>query len=52
VDLPPNLQGKYQYFTLASLEKLRKAGYDRPTTTLEQGLEAYVQYLLSEDPFR
>ncbi len=52
VDLPPNLQGKYQYFTLASLEKLRKAGYDRPTTTLEQGLEAYVKYLLSEDPFR
>lgn len=53
VDLPENLIGKYQYFTLASLENLRNAGYDKPATSLENGLQAYVQHhLLSGDIFR
>lgn len=53
IDLPEILQGKYQYFTLASLEKLRQAGYDASTTPLEDGLELYVKdFLLNADIFR
>lgn len=53
IELPKALHGKYQYFTLANLEKLRKAGYERPTTSLEDGLEAYIKsYLQTGDPFR
>ncbi|OOG63080.1 ADP-glyceromanno-heptose 6-epimerase [Sinorhizobium sp. A49] len=42
VDLPKNLQGKYQYYTCAPLEKLRLAGYNQPMTSLEDGLQRYV----------
>lgn len=53
IDLPESLRGRYQYFTLANLEKLRKAGYDRPTTSLEDGLKSYVDdYLRADDGFR
>ena len=53
IDLPGNLGGKYQYYTCASLEKLRAAGYARPMTTLEEGLRLYVRdYLETGDPFR
>ena len=53
IDLPESLRGKYQYYTLASLEKLREAGYPRPTVPLEEGLGMYFEeYLLREDIFR
>lgn len=53
VDLPNNLVGKYQYFTLAPLDKLRRAGYEKPMTSLEEGLSAYINsYLIQEDSFR
>jgi ADP-L-glycero-D-manno-heptose 6-epimerase len=53
IDLPDNLVGKYQYFTCASLDRLRAAGYARPMTSLEEGLRQYVQsYLEAEDRFR
>ena len=52
IDLPGNLAGKYQYYTCASLEKLRTAGYARPMTSLEEGLRAYVhRYLETSDAF-
>ncbi|MGF1611927.1 MAG: ADP-glyceromanno-heptose 6-epimerase [Kiloniellales bacterium] len=53
IDLPENLVGKYQYFTCASLDRLRAAGYARPMTSLEEGLHLYVRsYLEAEDRFR
>lgn len=53
MDLPQNLRGKYQYYTRASLDKLRSAGYDLPATTLEVGLGRYVRdYLEAPDRFR
>ncbi len=53
VDLPQNLRGKYQYYTCASLDKLRAAGFTRPMTTLEAGLGSYVRdFLESDDRFR
>jgi ADP-L-glycero-D-manno-heptose 6-epimerase len=53
IDLPEKLSGKYQYFTLAPLEKLRQVGYEQPMTSLEDGLKAYVHnYLFTDDSFR
>lgn len=52
-ELPEHLRGRYQYFTLANIEKLRDAGYDTPATSLEEGLAVYTErYLQAEDPFR
>ena len=49
IDMPGHLQGKYQYFTQATTDKLRAAGYDKPTTTLEDAVTDYVQnYLMKE----
>lgn len=42
IDMPDALQGKYQYFTEAKVEKLRAAGYSKPFTTLEDGVHDYV----------
>ncbi len=52
IDMPESLRAKYQYFTEARLDRLRAAGYDRPFTTLTEGVAAYVQdYLLQDDPY-
>ena len=45
VDMPDKLRGRYQYFTRAEMAKLRRAGYDRPFLTVEQGAQSYVDYL-------
>ncbi len=47
IDTPEDIRDKYQYFTEAKMDKLRKAGYDRPFTSLEEGVKTYVsQYLM------
>lgn len=52
IDMPESLRSKYQYFTEARMDRLRAAGYDKPLTTLEDGVAAYVRdYLLREDPY-
>jgi len=45
VPFPDALRGKYQSFTQADLTKLRKAGYDAPFATVEEGVFVYVQWL-------
>ncbi len=51
-DMPEILRGKYQYFTEAPMEKLRRAGYDKPFTSLEDGVADYVRnYLAKDDPY-
>jgi len=53
VDMPPPLREKYQYFTEARMDRLRSAGYDRPFTSLEEGVARYVRhYLAADDPYR
>jgi ADP-L-glycero-D-manno-heptose 6-epimerase len=53
VEMPPTLIHKYQYFTQARMERLRRAGYERPFTSLEDGVTEYVQrYLSAPDPYR
>ena len=52
VDMPEDLRGKYQYFTEAKMDKLKKAGYSRDFTSLEDGVKDYVQnYLMKEDKY-
>ena len=45
VEMPDLLQGKYQYRTEADPAKLRRAGYTRPFTSLEDGVRQYVEFL-------
>jgi len=50
--MPEAIQGRYQYFTEAKLERLRGAGYDGQFTSLEDGVADYVRgYLSQPDPY-
>ncbi len=52
VDMPESLRSRYQYFTQADINALRAAGYDRPMTSLEEGVSDYViNYLSQQDPY-
>ena len=45
IDMPESLRAKYQYFTEARMDKLKKTGYARPFMTLEDSLSDYATYL-------
>jgi ADP-L-glycero-D-manno-heptose 6-epimerase len=50
IDTPVDIRDKYQYFTEANMEKLRKVGYNKPFTSLEEGVYDYVRnYLLKNE---
>ncbi len=44
-DMSEDLKSKYQYFTQADILKLKKSGYNKPFTTLEDAVKDYVSYL-------
>ncbi len=46
VDMPDVLRGKYQYRTVATIERLRGAGWTAPFTTLEDAVDDYVRTYL------
>jgi len=49
IDLPEHLREKYQYFTEASMNKIKRAGYSSSVTGLEEGVADYVKnYLLGK----
>ena len=49
IDLPKPLADKYQYFTEANLTKIKKAGYKKLITSLEDGVADYVKnYLIGK----
>ena len=49
IDTPEDIRDKYQYFTEAKMEKIRKIGFDKPFTSLEEGVKDYVQnYLMKK----
>ncbi|MGM0549435.1 MAG: ADP-glyceromanno-heptose 6-epimerase [Bacteroidota bacterium] len=48
IDTPEDIRDKYQYFTEAKMEKLRGIGYDKPFTSLEEGVKDYVQNYLMQ----
>ena len=49
IDMPDYLLKKYQYFTEAKMDKIKKTGYTKVTMSLEDGVNVYVKnYLLKE----
>jgi ADP-L-glycero-D-manno-heptose 6-epimerase len=53
IDMPDALRDRYQYFTEARMERLRRAGYEGQFTALEDGIGDYVRSFLSQDdPYR
>ena len=53
VPMPERLRSHYQYFTQATLDRLRAAGCPLRPTSLEEGVRRYVQdSLLHADPYR
>ena len=48
IDMPSDLDGKYQYFTEAKIDKLFKSGYDLTFNDLDSGVSDYYQNYLSQ----
>lgn len=46
IDTPADIRDKYQYYTQANMQKLISIGYDKPFTSLEDGVKDYVQNYL------
>lgn len=51
VDTPEDIRDKYQYFTEAKMEKLKRIGYSHPFYSLEDGVKDYVNNFLSEKKY-
>ena len=49
IDMPEDIQDRYQYFTEANMHKLQQAGYTNPFYTLEQGVDDYVRNHLAKN---
>jgi ADP-L-glycero-D-manno-heptose 6-epimerase len=52
VPMPEALRDRYQYFSRASLGNLRAAGYKGAFAPVIEGVQRYVRYLESADPYR
>ncbi|WP_138990492.1 ADP-glyceromanno-heptose 6-epimerase [Larkinella sp. C7] len=46
IDTPEDIRDKYQYYTQATMSKLRSIGYSQPFRSLEAGIEDYVKNYL------
>jgi ADP-L-glycero-D-manno-heptose 6-epimerase len=46
IDMPETLRDKYQYYTCANIEKLRRAGFTAPMTPLPDAVGDYVHNYL------
>jgi ADP-L-glycero-D-manno-heptose 6-epimerase len=49
IEMPETLRGKYQYSTLATIDRLRASGYDRPIAPLAETVRDYVANYLIPD---
>lgn len=49
IEMPDELQNKYQYFTCANITKLHEAGFDEPMTPLADAVRDYVVNYLIPD---
>ena len=48
IEMPETIRHSYQYYTEASMGKLRNLGYDKPFASLEDSINDYVQNHLKE----
>ena len=51
IDIPEDIRGKYQYFTEANMAKLRKIGYNKEFTNVENAVNDYVNNYLNNNKF-
>lgn len=49
IDMPESIREKYQYFTQAPIDKLKKHGISVPSTTLQDGVADYVTKYLANN---
>lgn len=49
IDMPDELESKYQYYTQSSMQKLRETGYTLPFTELKVAVADYVQQYLNQE---
>ena len=53
MDTPLELRDRYQYFTEARMDRLRRAGYAKSFASVEEGVRDYVErYLSTDEPYR
>jgi ADP-L-glycero-D-manno-heptose 6-epimerase len=53
IDMPEAIRDRYQYFTEASMDRIRAVGFNGQSTPLEEGVRRYVQdFLAKPDPYR
>lgn len=51
IEMPDSIRNQYQYFTQADITKLRKAGYKKQITSLENAIKDYVQNYLQNNKY-
>ena len=51
IEMPDSICNQYQYYTCADITKLRKAGYNKKTTSLEDAIKDYAQNYLQKDEY-
>lgn len=51
IDMPEDIRETYQYFTEASMQKLKAAGYSKEFYSLEAGVQDYVRNYLAPKTF-
>jgi ADP-L-glycero-D-manno-heptose 6-epimerase len=51
IDMPEDIRATYQYFTEATMHKLREAGYRDEFYSLEKGVDDYVRNYLAKNVY-
>jgi len=52
IEMPEYLRRKYQYFTAAKMDAVKKIGFNNSFTSLEDGVDDYVKnYLMKDEPY-
>ena len=51
IEMPDSIRNQYQYYTCADISKIRKAGYNKKTISLEDSIKDYIQNYLQKDEY-
>jgi len=49
IEMPDSIRSQYQYYTCADITKLRKTGYNKKTTSLEDAIKDYINNYLQKN---
>ena len=51
IEMPSNMNATYQYYTCASLKKLRRVGYKEKLYSIEEGIKDYIENYLIDTKY-